>query len=85
MEKRKFNNFIEFIGDGRGSKTLGEALCLTEKKVEELDDEIRILKSTRTNVLSMSAQDWVEKRLGKVVFEFGRKHPSIEGYVARAT
>ena len=39
-EERRLANFLDFIGEGRGSQALGEALVETERRVEALREEL---------------------------------------------
>src|SRR5262249_55665394 len=45
-EERRVANFIEFIGDGKGTRALGQALSEAERRVEELRAELSVLEST---------------------------------------
>jgi hypothetical protein len=35
-EERRLVNFVDFIGEGRGSRALAEALAASERKVEDV-------------------------------------------------
>ena len=39
-EERRLANFVDFIGEGRGSQALGKALLKTERRVEALREEL---------------------------------------------
>jgi hypothetical protein len=43
-EQRKLENFIEAIGEGRGSKALAKALTDTERRVESLQEAVEAFK-----------------------------------------
>ncbi len=40
-EQRRLANFVDFIGEGRGSQALAKALVETERRVDQLGDEVR--------------------------------------------
>ena len=39
-EERRLANFVDFIGEGRGSQAFGKALVETERRVEALREEL---------------------------------------------
>lgn len=43
-EERRLANFVDFIGEGRGSQALDKALAETERKVETLREELQGLR-----------------------------------------
>ena len=43
-EQRRLANFVDFIGEGRGSDALAKALVETERRVEVLSEEVRGLR-----------------------------------------
>lgn len=43
-EQRRLANFVDFIGEGRGSQTLAKALVETERRVDALSDEVDSLR-----------------------------------------
>jgi hypothetical protein len=48
--KRRLANFVDFIGEGRGSQALAKALVETERRVETLPDEVEALTRSRDKV-----------------------------------
>lgn len=62
-EKRRVDNFIEFIAEGRSSRALAEALAVSERKVEELQLEIEALRKSRYAVFQMPPFAWIEERI----------------------
>jgi len=52
-EERRLANFIDFIGEGRGSRTLAHALADTERKVDALKEELHSLRRSRDNVFQV--------------------------------
>jgi hypothetical protein len=43
-KERRLANFVDFIGEGRGSRTLAQVLLETERKVEALTEELEGLR-----------------------------------------
>ena len=54
-EQRRLANFVDFIGEGRGSQALGKALVETERRVENLTDEVDALRRSREKVFQAAA------------------------------
>ena len=46
-EERRLANFVDFIGEGRGSRALANALVETERRVEALREELEALSRSR--------------------------------------
>ena len=65
-EQRKLENFIEAIGEGRGSKALAKALTDTEGRVESLQEAVDGLKASRERVFQAPPPEWVEERVLKL-------------------
>ena len=65
-EQRKLHNFVEFIGEGRGSGSLAEALETTERRVKDLEIEIKGLKKTRDAVFTAPPVEWIEERASRL-------------------
>ena len=62
-EERRLSNFIEFIGEGRGSHALAKALENSEIKVNALQSELEGLQQTRDKVFQAPPIDWIEEIL----------------------
>ncbi len=62
-EERRLSNFIEFIGEGRGSSALAKALENSEIKVNALQSELEGLQQTRDKVFQAPPIDWIEEKL----------------------
>jgi len=62
-EERRLSNFLDFIGEGRGSQALAKALVETERRVEALREELEGLRRSRTKVFQLPPIEWVEERL----------------------
>ena len=65
-EERRLANFLDFIGDGRGSKALGEALLETERRVESLREELDGLRRGCDKVFQAPPVAWIDERLSQL-------------------
>jgi site-specific DNA recombinase len=65
-EERRIANFIEFIGDGKGTPALADALQTAEHRGKSLRRELRILETTISDVFTPPPIEWVKERLGQV-------------------
>ena len=64
-EEKKLSNYINFIGAGRASRTLNEALLESEKKIDVLQAEIDGLRQAHDKIFQAPPIDWIEKRLSE--------------------
>ncbi len=62
-EERRLANFVDFIGEGRGSQALGKALVETERRVEALREELQGLRRGSEKVFQAPPVEWIEERL----------------------
>jgi len=62
-EERRLANFVDFIGEGRGSQALGKALVETERRVEALRADLDGLRRGSEKVFQAPPVEWVEERL----------------------
>ena len=65
-EERRLANFVEFIGEGRGSQALAKALRETERRVDALRVELAGLRRSREKVFQAPPMEWVEERLDQL-------------------
>ncbi len=65
-EERRLANFVDFIGEGRGSRTLAQALLESERKVEALKEELESLRRCRGKVFQVPPIEWIQERLSKL-------------------
>jgi len=65
-EERRLANFVDFIGEGRGSQPLANALIETERRVEALREELGALRRSRRKVFQTPPVEWIEERLSRV-------------------
>jgi hypothetical protein len=62
-EQRRLANFVDFIGEGRGSQALGKALVETERRVEALTDEVDALSRSWAKMFQTPPVEWIRDRL----------------------
>ncbi len=62
-EQRRMANFLDFIGEGRGSQALAKALVETERRVETLSAEVDGLRRSREKVFRTPPVEWIKDRL----------------------
>jgi site-specific DNA recombinase len=65
-EERRIVNFIEFIGDGKGTSAFAEALRGAEAKAAAMREELRALDSAGSDPFKTPPVEWVAARLEKV-------------------
>jgi site-specific DNA recombinase len=65
-EQRRMANFLDFIGEGRGSQALAKALVETERRVETLTAEVDGLRRSREKVFRAPPVEWIKDRLGNL-------------------
>ncbi len=65
-EERRLANFVDFIGEGRGSRALAQALLETERKIGALQEELEGLRRSREKVFQAPPVEWVEERLSQL-------------------
>ncbi len=62
-EERRLANFLDSIGEGRGSKALGQALAETERKVLSLREDVDGLRCSREKVFRAPPIEWISERV----------------------
>ena len=62
-EERRLANFVDFVGEGRGSQALAKALVETELRVDALREELAGLQRSRDKVSQAPPAEWIEERL----------------------
>jgi hypothetical protein len=65
-EQRRVANFVDFIGEGRGSQALAKALVETERRVHALSDEVDALRRRREKIFRPPPVEWTKDRLNDV-------------------
>ena len=63
LEEQKLTNFINFIGEGKGTRSLNQALVDSENNNDDLKDEIHVLQNTNAKAIKTLPIQWVENRL----------------------
>ncbi len=62
-EERRLANFVEFIAEGRGSKSLAAAMTLAERKMESLGVDLAALRLSRDDVFKAPPLPWIADRV----------------------
>jgi site-specific DNA recombinase len=65
-EQRRMANFVDFIGEGRGSQALAKALVETERRVESLSDEVDSLRRSHEKIFRPPPVEWIRERLSDI-------------------
>lgn len=65
-EERRLANFLDFVGEGRGSRALAKALLETERRVEGLQAELSDLRRSRKKVFQAPPVEWIGERLDEL-------------------
>jgi len=64
--KCRVANFVDYIGEGRGSRALTKALLETERKVTVLETELQSLQRSEDKVFQAPPIEWIEERLANL-------------------
>jgi len=62
-EQRRLANFVDFIGEGRGSQALAKALVETERRVQTIGDEVDALRRSREKIFRPPPVEGIKDRL----------------------
>jgi hypothetical protein len=65
-QRCQLENFIKYIGDGRGTPALGKALAETERRVQVLEEEVDGLQPSHSKVFQTPPIAWIEERLSQI-------------------
>ena len=57
---------MEFIGEGRGNKSIGKALQQSEKKAQILEMELNGLRRLKAKIFQAPPKEWIEEKLSKI-------------------
>ena len=74
-EERRIANYIAFIGDGKGTRALGEALGAAEQRTTAIRQELRAVELSAGEVFKAPPIEWVTERLGKLQDLLERETP----------
>ncbi len=76
-EERRIANYIEFIGEGKGTRALGEALSTTEHKAVTLRAQLQAYEASANSLFKSPPIEWVAERLAAL-------QPLLEGEPSRS-
>ena len=65
-EERRLANFIDFVGEDRGSRTLTKALIDAERKVDELQSELEGLRQFQSRMFQVRPIEWISERINQL-------------------
>jgi len=65
-EERRIVNYVAFVGEGKGTQALAEALKAAEQKVKTLREDLRVLEVTADTLFTAPPIEWVAERLAKL-------------------
>src|SRR5262249_27271387 len=65
-EERRIANYIDFIGDGKGTRAVGEALSAAEQKAASLRAELQAYEASAQSLFKAPPVEWVAERLATV-------------------
>lgn len=65
-EEHRLANFVNFIGEGRGSRALAEALVETERRIDGLREELEGLRGSRDKVFQAPPLEWIRDRMSRL-------------------
>jgi hypothetical protein len=57
-EQRRLANFVDFIGEGGGSQAVAKALVETERRVDQLADDVDALRRSREKIFRPPPIEW---------------------------
>jgi hypothetical protein len=63
---RRLANFVEFIGERRGSDALAKALVETQRRVDQLSGETEALRRSREKIFQPPPIEWIKNRLNNI-------------------
>ena len=65
-EERRIANYIAFVGEGKGTQALADALKIAEQKAGALREDLRALETTVGAVFTAPPIEWITERLAKL-------------------
>src|SRR5262245_6921722 len=65
-EERRIANYIDFIGEGKGTRALGEALTAAEQKAASFRAELQSYEASAQSLFKAPPVEWVAERLSAV-------------------
>jgi hypothetical protein len=64
--ERRVANFVEFIGDGKGTQALATALGEAERRLETLRAELNLLTDAASTVFETPPLEWIARRIRSI-------------------
>ncbi len=61
--QRNLTNFINFVGDGIGTRSLNQTLVDCENKIDDLKEKVCVLQNAYANVIQALPIQWIENKL----------------------
>ena len=65
-EERRIANYSAFIGEGKATRALGEALAFAEQRAVALRQELQALDTSAGELFKAPPIEWIAERLGKL-------------------
>jgi site-specific DNA recombinase len=65
-ERRRVDNFVAYIAEGRSSDAVSKALEAVERRVEQLTTELSTLKASKDRIFKAPPPEWIEDRIGTI-------------------
>ena len=65
-EQRRLSNFVDFIGEGRGSQAPAKALAETERRVDQPAGEVDSLRRGQDKIFRPPPIEWIKDRLNNI-------------------
>ena len=62
-QRRRVSNLVEVVAEGRGTRSVTDALSASESQVEGLEAEIEVLQRSLTESFQIPPRVWIEERL----------------------
>jgi len=62
-QQRRITYLVEVVADGRGTRSITDALSASEKRTDDLKAELEILRRSLTDSFCVPPRAWVEERL----------------------
>ena len=60
---RRVSNLVEVVAEGRGTRSVTDALFASESQVESLEAEIDVLQRSLTDSFQIPPRVWIEERI----------------------
>ena len=74
-QERRLENYLDFIGEGKATQALADALITTERRVEELREELAELRQASNKVFRAPPIEWIRERVTQLQKVLERRTP----------